>query len=261
MLICVSMQSRIAIIILAAGQGKRMQQPDLPKVLVPVAGQPMIRYVLKAVAESQLCSRPTLVVGQHAELVQAELGVEYQYVLQAERLGTGHAVRCCRETLIGQADHVIVLYGDMPLVTTATIQSLIATHLDSQAVLSMATVIVPDFLDWRVGFYDFGRIVRDASGRVTGILEKKDATPEQLLISEVNPACYCFKTDWLWSALDRLTTSNTQGEYYLTDLVHFAVADGLPLATTSIEPEQALGINTLEQLASVERLLVDISKK
>lgn len=235
------------IVILAGGLGKRMQT-ELPKVLNELHGKPLVRHVLDAVAASLVCERPVIVVGKKRELVIEALGDSYRYAVQEEQLGTGHAVACAKELLFGSELPVIVLYGDMPYISAETIRTLAERHAEAGAKLTMATVTVPDFETWRAGFYDFGRIVRDAEGRIVRSVEKKDATPDELAITEVNPCYFCFDTTWLWEHLALLGNSNAQGEYYLTDLVKMAVTEGVVIASISIDAKEALGVNTREHL-------------
>lgn len=241
------------IIVLAAGHGKRMGNPDLPKVLVPFAGKPIISYLLDAVDQLGYSDRLTIVVGQKAELVQQYLGPEYQYVYQTEQLGTGHAVACAKAALEGRAENIMVLYGDHPLVTAATIDAVTKQHANTAAVVTMATFTISDFDDWRKAFYDYGRVIRNASGAISAIVEKKDATPEQLAIKELNPSYYCFNAAWLWGNIGKLKQENAQREYYLTDLVYMAVQQGHSIQTVTIDAHEALGVNTPEQLAVVEQ--------
>jgi len=245
------MDNKIQIIILAAGHGKRMQNDELPKALVPLHDKPMITHLLKSIAVSGVCERPLLVVGQKADMVKAALGEKYDYVFQQDQLGTGHAVAVTRQALEGKVEHVMVLYGDHPLVTAETIKKLSETHRSSGAVLTMATVQVDDFSDWRAGFADFGRIIRNDNGDITSIIEKRDSTSEQLAIREINPGYYCFSCEWLWKNLERLQNNNAQKEYYLTDLVGIACSQQLPIASVVINPREALGVNTAEQLSLV----------
>jgi bifunctional UDP-N-acetylglucosamine pyrophosphorylase/glucosamine-1-phosphate N-acetyltransferase len=244
----------VQVVILAAGKGKRMNQPDLPKVLVPFAGKPMIRHVVEAVAASGVCARPVIVVGQKAEMVEQELGAEYAYAHQAEQLGTGHAVATAQSVVPVSTKTVLVLYGDHPMIQGTTIRQLVEAHEQSGSVVTMATFTVPDFNEWRAGFYDFGRVLRDANGAITGSVEKKDATPEQLAITELNPCYFCFSAPWLWEHLAKLKNANAQQEYYLTDVVAMAVAEGKVIGSVTIEPKEALGVNTVEQLDLLHQL-------
>jgi bifunctional UDP-N-acetylglucosamine pyrophosphorylase/glucosamine-1-phosphate N-acetyltransferase len=241
------------VLILAAGKGKRIGA-GLPKVLREVGGKTMIERVVESVLWSRLTERPVVVIGYGTEVIKKYLGAKCSYVLQTEQLGTAHAVACTREYLTG-ADDLVVVYGDTPFLRPATLINLEAVHKKSGAVLSMVTVKLPDFADWRSHFYDFGRIVRGPSGDVVAIVEKKDATHEQLEITEVNPAFFCFKTDWLWESLPKLNCNNAQGEFYLTDLVGFAMSQNKKLEIFVIDnPTEAVGVNTPEQLELAKNL-------
>jgi bifunctional UDP-N-acetylglucosamine pyrophosphorylase/glucosamine-1-phosphate N-acetyltransferase len=246
---------KIRVVILAAGKGKRMGSSDRPKVLHAVLGRPMLAYVLDAVVDSGIDARPVLVVGHMAEHVKTVCGDACEYVMQEELKGTGDAVRRARTLLEGDADHLLVLVGDQPFVTSHTLRRVVDRHLASGATLTLGTITVPDFEGWRRPFADFGRIMRDASGRVARIVETKDADPEELAVRELNPAYYCFKAAWLWPRLERLTSANAQGEYYLTDLLKTAIGEGEPVETVPLPPEEALGVNTLEQLAIAEEMM------
>jgi bifunctional UDP-N-acetylglucosamine pyrophosphorylase/glucosamine-1-phosphate N-acetyltransferase len=245
----------IEVVILAAGKGKRMMREDLPKVLVDVCGTSLVEYVIRSVEQSGVSQKPIVVVGFKPEMVTARLGDRVRYATQSEQLGTGHAVACAQTTIDGAAQDVLVLCGDMPLITPQTITRLLEHHRQTQSILTMGTATVTDFNDWRSTFYDFGRIVRNAAGDVAAIVEKKDATSEQLLITEVNPAYYCFNRVWLAKMLPRLRQQNAQAEYYLTDLVKIAMDTGAALSTIAVEPVEALGVNTPEQLELVKRQL------
>ena len=246
---------KIQIIILAAGHGKRMNNGDLPKVLVPFKGQPMIKHLLKSIKDSGVCDKPAIVVGQGANQVKEALGPDYIYILQPEQLGTGHAVSCAKEILEDQAENIIVLYGDHPLVSAAMIRNLADSHLKNNKVITMAIVKTPDFIDWRAGFYQFGRLIRNKDNQVCQIVEVKDASDKEKGITEVNPGYYCFKADWLWDNLDKLKDNNAQHEYYLTDLIAIACHSGQSINTVEIQPQEALGVNTKEQLELLEKIV------
>lgn len=246
---------KIKIIILAAGVGKRMGNPEWPKVLIELNGRPLISYLLAAVEKSGIDARPAIVVGQKAELVKAVLGKNYDYVLQTEQLGTGQAVLCAKEKLEKAAENILVLYGDQPLINAETIKNLVDTHLAAGKVLTMGTVLTPDFNDWRAGFFDFGRVIRDKNGKLAGIVEKKDATAPQLEIREVNPSYFCFQAGWLWQNLEKIKNDNQPQEYYLTDLIKIARQQDQEIATVPIEPKEAVGVNNEEQLKLIEKLI------
>ncbi len=252
----------IQIVILAAGQGKRMNA-DIPKVLVPFHGKPMIDYVIDAAAHSGISAKPILVVGYGKELVMQHLGDKASYATQEELLGTGHAVKTAYDLIPESADHVLVLFGDQPAITGAMISNLAKTHTSSNKPVTMATVTVPSFDGWYNVFYSsFSRIVRDGDGTILRSVEFKDATEEEKKIKELNPCYFCFKKDWLFEKLDLIRNENAQGEYYLTDLVKYAAEGDGPstilrtgIASVSISPEEALGVNTIEQLKELEEII------
>ncbi len=241
------------IIVLAGGRGKRMQS-ELAKVLTLLKDKPIIKHLLEAVDASEIDPRPVVVVGWGAEEVKRELGSRYEYVFQEVQLGTGHAVRCAEPALKGKSDAVIVLYGDQPFVRSSMIVKLRDIHEREGKVLTMMTAHVDDFEDWRVPFFDFGRVVRDARGAIARIVEKKDATPDELEIREVNPSFICFDAGWLWSRLGKLTNRNVPREYYLPDLVRIAIDEGEEIASIDINPLESIGVNTPEHLKLVTTL-------
>jgi bifunctional UDP-N-acetylglucosamine pyrophosphorylase/glucosamine-1-phosphate N-acetyltransferase len=242
----VASSTPINIIILAAGDSKRMHS-SLPKVLHPLAGRPLIDYSMR-LAEALTDGHPTVVVGRDAELVQEFLGDRADYVQQAARLGTGHAVLQARPLLAARPGTVLVFYGDMPLITVDSMRRLLDLHNRSGGVLSMLTFVGGDPRG-------FGRIVRDADGQVQAIVEHADCSPAQLLIRELNPGLYCYDTGWLWDNLERIPRS-AKGEYYLTDLVAIAVTQGHQVATQQVADEtEMLGINTRVHLAEAEAIL------
>jgi bifunctional UDP-N-acetylglucosamine pyrophosphorylase / glucosamine-1-phosphate N-acetyltransferase len=237
---------RLATVVLAAGQGTRMKS-DIPKVLHPVGGKSM---VVRAVETAACLSDhpPVLVIGHGAEAVQEEVGGRAQFVVQAEQLGTGHAVLQAADALRNQVDIVAVFYADMPLLRAETLQRLIEAQQQNTGPLSLLTVVAPDPRG-------FGRIVRGRDGAVTGIVEERECTPEQLSIRELNVGAYAFKADWLWDNLTRLTP-RSKGEYYLTDMVTLAVEQGLPVVGVQCDDlDEVIGINTRVHLAEAETAL------
>ncbi len=248
--------SDINIIILAAGHGKRMES-ELPKVLVPLQGKPLVTHVLSAVKNAGLINTPVIVVGQQRDLVMQSLGDQYIYAVQEEQLGTGHAVISAKSKLGESAKNVMVLYGDHPFISSDTIKALAQKHLSSGAKLTMATVALPDFLDWRNVFYkNFGRIIRNESGEIEKIIEFKDTvSDEERNIKEVNPSYFCFDAPWLWENLKKLNRDNAQKEYYLTDLVKIAMQEGVKIESTNIDPHEALGVNSKQELETLEGLI------
>lgn len=244
------------VVILAAGKGKRMGA-GLPKVLREVGGKTMIERVVDSVLESGVTKRPVVVIGYGTEIIKKYSGTKCSYVLQAEQLGTAHAVSCTRD-FVHDADNIVVVNGDTPFLRSETLVKLVAAHEKKQAVLTLATLRLPDFNEWREVFYDFGRIMRNESGEIIAIVEKKDAAPEQLQISEVNPSFFCFKSEWLWENLAKINCDNAQGEFYLTDLVKLAISENCKVETLVTDnPTEAVGVNTPEQLNLAKNLAID----
>ncbi|MBI3362160.1 MAG: bifunctional UDP-N-acetylglucosamine diphosphorylase/glucosamine-1-phosphate N-acetyltransferase GlmU [Chloroflexi bacterium] len=236
----------LAAIVLAAGQGTRMKS-NLPKVLHPLGGQPLVLYSVEtALALSDW--PPVVVVGVGADEVRQTIGDRAEFVTQAEQLGTGHAVRQAEATLKGKADRVIVFYADMPLLRAETLRVLVETQARNAGPLAMLTALGDDARG-------FGRVLRDEAGHVTGIVEEEQATPAQLALRELNVGAYCFEAEWLWKTLPQLPLT-PQGEYYLTDIVGLAVAQGLPVASAAVDdPDEIIGVNTRVHLAELETAL------
>ncbi len=242
-------------IILAAGKGKRMGS-DLPKVLVPVGGRPMIRYVIDAVHGAGV-KRILVVVGYRADLVRRELADEsgLEFVVQTEQLGTGHAVKMCEERLDVHEGPVLILAGDSPMVQVSSLRSLLAEFAASRRACLLGT----GTKDKPTGL---GRILRDKKGAFAAIVEEKDATPEQRAITEVNLSTYVFQPDALVSSLKKLKANNAQGEYYLTDCPSVLKADGQRVdALCVLQPIEALSINTKDELIVVEAEMKKLADK
>ncbi|RLC66858.1 MAG: UDP-N-acetylglucosamine diphosphorylase/glucosamine-1-phosphate N-acetyltransferase [Chloroflexi bacterium] len=237
---------QLAVVILAAGESTRMKS-SVPKVLHPLAGRPMVWYSVETATRLSV-DRPLLVVGREADAVRRTLGEAVVYVEQTERLGTGHAVLQARPLLAGRSRAVLVCYADMPLLTSDTLARLVDLQQRSGAAIAMLTLLADDPMG-------FGRVVRETDGRVQAIVEEAVATPEQLAIRELNAGVYCFAADWLWSRLPDLSVS-PKGEYYLTDLVAMAVAEGHRVeALVSEDAEELLGINNRVHLARAEAIM------
>lgn len=247
--------SDVNIVILAAGHGKRMQS-ELPKVLVPLRDQPLITHVLESIKKSGINSTPVIVVGQHREIVMQALGNNYKYAIQEEQLGTGHAVMSARAIMPTNTKHIMVLYGDHPFISSETIKNLVEKHLNSKSKITMATVELPDFEEWRAVFYNnFGRVARGQNGEILKIIEFKDTqTEEEKNIKEVNPSYFCFDAEWLWENLKKLNRDNAQKEYYLTDLVKIAMQEDIKIESLRIQPHEALGANSRQELEMLENL-------
>lgn len=236
----------LAAVILAAGQGTRLKS-DLPKVLHRLGGRALVRYAIEA-AQALTDAPPVLVIGHGADEVRAELGDTVRYAVQEQQLGTGHAVMQAAPLLEGRCSNVLVTYGDMPLLRPNTLRALIETQSRNSGPLTLLTIDAPHL-------FDFGRIVRDVDGRVTGIIELAQATAAQKAIVEKNVGAYCLNAEWLWAHLPQLPLS-PKGEYYLTDIVALAAAEGGDVAVVRTDDEaETLGINTRAQLAQAEAAL------
>jgi len=246
--------SHSRVIILAAGEGKRMGA-DVPKPLVEVAGRPMVEHLLESVRETGVDERPILVVAPHSVEAFSEVCRDQscEYVVQIEQLGTGDAVKAAREASNG-AETVIVLYGDHPFVSSEILSELHEMHTGGDALVSMITTKVPNFEKDHATFKTWGRILRDDVGHVVGIREAKDCTEEELEIKEVNPALYAFNAAWLWDRLPELSDKNANKEYYLTDLIEMGIEEAGEIVTTQADPMEVVGVNTPEDLAMAEKL-------
>ena len=237
---------KISTLILAAGKGTRMKS-KLLKVLHPLAGKPMLWHPIHQIQELS-DQKPVVVVGYQADAVKQTLGDLAQYVVQEEQLGTGHAVMQAEPILAGQSALVLVIFGDMPLVTADTLSALIEKQKHNSGPISMLTVIADDPRG-------FGRIVRNSSEEVEAIVEEVDCTPEQLEINELNISMYCFQSDWLWEHLPQIPIS-AKGEYYLTDIITIARQQGLSVQAEVIsDPQEAMGVNTRVHLSEAEAIL------
>jgi bifunctional UDP-N-acetylglucosamine pyrophosphorylase/glucosamine-1-phosphate N-acetyltransferase len=247
------MSKPTAAIILAAGKGARMNS-DLPKVVHETCGAPMVCWVARACLEAG-CSRVIVVVGHMQETVREAMeridpgDAMIEFAIQDEQLGTGHAVRCAQPLLDGFDGNVVVLCGDGPLIRSQTVAQLIDEHERTSASATLATATVDDPTG-------YGRIVRDSAGAFAGIVEQKNATDEQRQINEINPSYYCFNAGSLWEGLGRVKRNELTGEYYLTDVPALLLETGAPVgALAAVPAEDALSVNTPEQLAQTDRIL------
>ena len=240
--------ARLAVVVLAAGQGTRMKSAHA-KVLHRLGGKPLIRHVLDACTPLG-ATRTVVVVGHQAAKVEAACdGYGAAFALQREQRGTGHAVGvACEAQLDGFTGDVVVLYGDVPLLETATLQRLVRRHREQGALLSLLTTVLDDP-------FGYGRIVRDGAGRLEAVVEERDASDAQKPIREVNPGIYCVRSGFLIEALAGLTPNNAQGELYLTDIVATAVGRGGPVVTEPVDPHEVAGINSRADLAGLESVL------
>jgi bifunctional UDP-N-acetylglucosamine pyrophosphorylase/glucosamine-1-phosphate N-acetyltransferase len=235
-------------IILAAGEGKRMNS-DVPKVLHEVGGKPLLAHVGRAATESGV-DRIVVVVGKGAGLVRERFASDgWEFVEQPERTGTGDAVRRAESQLRGFAGEVVVLAGDVPLLKGDTLATLRRRHREEGAAVTVLTARLPDPSG-------YGRVLRSETGEFLGIVEEKDATPEQRGVDEVNSSVYCFEAAELVSVLGKIQNDNAQGEYYLTDSVKFLRDEGKTvIAVPAALPEEILGVNDRDQLRAIADIL------
>jgi UDP-N-acetylglucosamine diphosphorylase/glucosamine-1-phosphate N-acetyltransferase len=243
------------IIILAAGKGVRMKS-DEPKALVMLKNKPLIKHILDTISSLHLPFQPIIVIGHKKERMREVLGKEHLYTEQEKPLGTGHAVASAKDSVHPGHKTVLVLSGDQPLISKETIERLLKKHNEKKPTITIATVQLPDFEEWRSALRHFGRIIRGNDGLVDGIVEFKDATEREKLIKEVNPAVYAFDADWLWKNISLIKNENTQHEYYLTDLIKIAreqdkKIEAVPVANII----EGLQPNTKEELEMLEKII------
>ena len=243
------MTGDLHVVILAAGKGTRMKSVQ-PKVLHPLAGRPLIEHVLRTVDELSAAST-ILVVGHGAEEVTTALSSwpTLQFVVQSPQLGTGHALLQTRSALTGKTGTVLLLYADVPLLQTATLTRLLEAHRASSASATVLTVTLPVP-------QGYGRIVRDAAGKLARIVEQRDASPEERAIREINTGIYALELGPLFDVLRTLPSNNAQGEYYLTDLISAYRQQGRVLETLELEDaDEVRGVNSRVDLAELARAL------
>lgn len=224
---------------------------SMPKVLHEVCGRPMLDYVLDACRDANI-DKIVVVVGYGKDQIinRYQQGTyDLVFVEQTERKGTGHAVMCCKEHLKGFKGQVLILCGDTPLIRSETLKTLISEHTKTQAAITLATTVLQDPSG-------YGRIVRDADGKITGIVEENDCTDHQRKIKEINPAYYNFDGPVLLETLGKITPDNAKNEYYLTDALHIAIESGYKVqAVTAVDPEDSMGVNNHEQLSQASRIM------
>ena len=237
---------QLGVVILAAGLGKRMYSSQA-KVLHRIAGKPLLSRVLYATQRLHP-DRLVVVVGHQATAVQQVCGgVGIEFALQQEQRGTGDAVRAARTHFRNFHGDILIVCGDTPLLTTATLNGFIQHHRTRQATLSVLTACLDDPAS-------YGRVIRTSADQIYKIVEARDATAAELAVHEINTSIYCVQADFLFAALERLQPLNTQGEYYLTDIVAQAVSAGLPTqAVQAVDPSEVGGINSREELALMEK--------
>jgi bifunctional UDP-N-acetylglucosamine pyrophosphorylase/glucosamine-1-phosphate N-acetyltransferase len=241
--------AKVAAIVLAAGKGTRMKS-DLVKVMHPLCGIPMISWPVNAAREAG-ASMIALVVGHQGEKVREFFAGQSDtlFACQEEQLGTGHAVACCRETLSGFEGTVLILCGDVPLITPATLQAFLDDHRRKQATITVLTTTMDNP-------HGYGRVIKDAAGHVTEIVEEKDASPEQRLVKEINSGIYCVDARFLFTAVAGLKNDNAQQEYYLTDIIKTAIAANKTCCSyPAADAVEVMGVNERVQLAEAGRII------
>lgn len=238
----------LCVLILAAGKGTRMVS-SRAKVLHEICGRPMLRFTYCAAAGLE-ADNIYVIIGNDSDRVQQTLsGYPVRFIIQESQLGTGHAALCAREELSRCTGDVLVLMGDIPRIRTETLAKLVTHHRETGAATTLLTACLPDP-------FGYGRILRGPDGGVIGIVEEKDATPEQRKIQEINAALYCFKIPELLRALGKLSTENIQKEYYLTDVIGIQYREGRKIAAMLHgDFEELRGINNRQELALMSRLL------
>jgi len=241
-------EREVGIILLAAGQGTRMKS-SYPKVLHSLAGKPLFLHALEA-ARQLKPTKMAVVIGHGGDIVrQAYTGDEVIWVVQEEQLGTGHAVRCTQGVFQNFSGDLVILSGDVPLISERTLMSLISYHRNQGAALTLLTALlaVPR---------GYGRILKNENGEMTGIVEEKDATEDQRQIKEVNAGVYVASPQFLFAALASVNNKNRQEEYYLPDVVSIGLGQGSKITTVKVEDSrEMMGVNTREELAYMEKSL------
>ena len=235
----------LAVIILAAGKGTRMES-NLPKVLHPVGNQPMISHVIQRAVELKAKNIISIIGYKHATVKKTLINTPTEFVLQLEQLGTGHAVLQCSSLLSEFNGNVLVLSGDVPLISNNTLKNLLEKHYTSNA---KATILSATFKDAT----GYGRIIRDLNENLDYIVEHKDANKSELDINEINAGIYVFDSKTLFKLLPKIGNNNAQGEYYLPDVLSILISKGEKVAiekTNNITEIQ--GVNTLEQLKDLD---------
>ena len=243
------MQKEIAIVILAAGLGKRMASPKA-KVLHEIEGKPMVEYVIEA-AKSVTRGNIVLVVGYQAETVKESLNhyTGLSFALQDEQLGTGHAVGCALPYLSAPETNVLILCGDVPLIRPRTLKAFIDSHLHHDRDLSLLATEVEDP-------FGYGRVLLDNAGNLTAVVEEADASETQRRINLINTGIYCVKRHFLAEAVRKIGSDNAQGEFYLTDIIAIAHGEKKKIGAFSVtNPTQFKGVNSLSDLAQIEQIL------
>ena len=241
-------------IILAAGKGTRMKS-DLAKVLHPLDGVPMLFYPI-ATARAAGSQKIVAVIGHQPERIRKLFPAnDLVFVEQKEPLGTGHAVLQAKGAFTEKNEEIIILCGDVPLIRPDTLKELSQKRKRDRA----AVVVLTTILDAPAGY---GRVLKEPDGQVTKIVEERDATSQEKLVREINSGIYCAESGFLFSAVGRLKNANAQKEYYLTDIIEIARKDGVRATSLTVsDPEEVMGVNTVEELRRAEKIIKDRSLK
>ncbi|QYX69159.1 MULTISPECIES: bifunctional UDP-N-acetylglucosamine diphosphorylase/glucosamine-1-phosphate N-acetyltransferase GlmU [Bacillus] len=240
------MDKRFAVV-LAAGQGTRMKS-KLYKVLHPVCGKPMVEHVVDEAIKLSL-SKLVTIVGHGAEEVKKQLGDKSEYALQAEQLGTAHAVKQAQPFLADEKGVTIVICGDTPLLTAETMEQMLKEHTQREAKATILTAVAEDPTG-------YGRIIRSENGAVQKIVEHKDASEEERLVTEINTGTYCFDNEALFRAIDQVSNDNAQGEYYLPDVIEILKNEGETVAAYQTGNfQETLGVNDRVALSQAEQFM------
>lgn len=243
-------------IILAAGKGTRMGASAQPKVLVHLRNMPLISHLLAQVGKLKTEYPPVVVVGYKYELIQSALGDSYTYAFQQGQMGTAHAVKAAIPH--AKSSNILVLYGDMPMISHQSLLMLADHHIKTNSDFTMFTAQVPHFNDLFASHQGFGRVIRK-EGKLEKIVEFSDATDEERNITEVNPGIYIFKREWLSKHIEYIS-KNKHNEFYLTDIVEIAIKNNTLIQTLTIDPLEVYGINTPQQLKQAEQILDSVTK-
>lgn len=239
----------LAIIILAAGQGKRMKNPELPKVLVELSGKPLLGHVLNQALKLKP-KKVVNIIGHYREKVidyVDGLNIDVNsYAVQNEQLGTGHAVNMAKPNLINFKGNILILCGDVPLLQSKTLKNFIEQHINSGSSLSVLSAETPNP-------FGYGRIIRAENGNLEKIVEQKDATENEAKTNEINSGVYVVNSNNLFDSLAKIKSNNAQNEYYLTDIVKIIKEEGFKVsAFKGVEFDELMGVNSPEDLEKAE---------
>lgn len=245
------MINRLSVLILAAGKGTRMES-KLPKVLHPIAGKPMVSHVIQRAVELG-AEKIVTIIGYRHEMVKSEICNEpTEFAYQLKQLGTGHAVLQCQDNLSNFDGNVLILSGDVPLITTSTLNSLLKTHINSNCDATILTAEIDDPTG-------YGRVIRNDKNNLSKIVEHKDASDDELAVKEINAGIYIFESKLLFELLPQVKNENAQGEYYLPDVLTLLLEQNKKVAiekTNNIT--EILGVNNIKQLQQLDEKFQNI---